>query len=62
MTTQSKLTLINGTIDTEGEIRTYRTMNSFEMLCPTGDIGVPPVPFPDDDDWDDFDQADNKAE
>ena len=60
MTTRRKLTLINGTMDTEGDIRTYRTMNSFEMLCYPTPLGVPPMPFPDDDDWDDFDQADDR--
>ena len=61
MTTRRKLTLINGTIDTEGDIRTYRATESFEMGgCPAGDIGVPPLPFPDDDDWDNFDQADGR--
>ena len=58
MTTRCKLTLINGTMDPEGDIRTYRTTNGLEVACPSGWIGVPPLPFPDDDDdWDDFDQA-----
>ena len=58
MTTRRKLTLINGTMDTEGDIRTYRAMNSFEVGgCEPGSFGVPLVPFPDDDDWDNFDQA-----
>ena len=57
MTTQSKLTLINGTMDTEGGIRTYRTTDSFEYGCFPTPVAVPPLPFPDDDDWDDFDQA-----
>ena len=57
MATRRKLTLVNGTIDTEGGILTYRAANSFEVAgCPSGGIGVPPLPFPDDD-WDDFDQA-----
>ena len=60
MTTRRKLTLINGTMDAEGDIRTYRATNSFEVACPSSDIGVPPLPFPDDDDWDDFDQADDR--
>ena len=64
MTTQRKLTVINGVIDQEGGIQTYRAMNSFEIgSCPSGDIGVPPLPFPDDDDdWDNFDRADDQAE
>ena len=63
MTTRRKLTLINGTMGTEGDIRTYLAMNSFEMICEPGWIAVPPLPFPDDDDdWDDLDQADNKSE
>ena len=58
MTTRRKLTLINGTMDTEGDIRTYRTANGLEVACPAGWIAVPPLPFPnDDDDWDNFDQA-----
>ena len=57
MTIQSKLTLINGTIDTEGYIRTYWTMNSSEYACSPTPIAVPPLPFPDDDDWDNFDPA-----
>ena len=58
MATRCKLTLVNGMIDTEGGIQTYRAMNSFEIGgCPSGGIGVPPVPFPADDDWDDFEQA-----
>ena len=56
MTTRRKLTLINGTIDTEGNI-TYWTTNSFEVYCYPS-MAVPPLPFPnDDDDWDDFDQS-----
>ena len=58
MTTRRKLTLINGTIDQGGSILMYQTVHSFEVLCPSGDFGVPPLPFPDDDDWDNFDQAD----
>ena len=62
MATQRKLTLINGTRDTEGGIRTYRTANGLEIGCPSGWPAVPPIPFPnDDDDWDDFDQADDQA-
>ena len=61
MTTQRKLTLINGEMDKEGAIQIYRATNSFEMGgCPSGGIGVPPLPFPDDDDWDDLDQADEQ--
>ena len=57
MAIRRKLTLINGMIDTEGDIRTYRATNSFEIGgCDPGDIGVPPLPFPDDD-WDNFEQA-----
>ena len=51
MAIRRKLTLINGTIDTEGDIRTYQTVNSFEMGgCDPGRPSVPPLPFPDDDD------------
>ena len=59
MAIRRKLTLINGVIDKEGGIQIYRAMNSFENGgCPSGGIGVPPHPFPDDDDdWDDFDHA-----
>ncbi len=62
MTTRRKLTLINGMMGTEGDIRTYQTVNSFEIGgCEPGLFGVPPMPFPDDDDdWDDFDQADDR--
>ena len=60
MAIRRKLTLINGTIDTEGDIRTYWTTNSFELLCTPYTFSVPLVPFPDDDDWDDFDQADDR--
>ena len=63
MAIRRKLTLINGTIDIEGDIQTLRSKNSPEMGgCPVGWIAVPPLPFPnDDDDWDDFDQADDQA-
>ena len=58
MTTRRKLTLINGMMNKEGGILMYRATNSFEVGgCEPGDIGVPPLPFPDDDDWDYFDQA-----
>ena len=58
MATRRKLTLINGTMDTEGDIRTYRTTTGLEVACPAGWPSVPPLPFPnDDDDWDDFDHA-----
>ena len=58
MKTRCKLTLVNGTMDQEGRILMYQTVNSFEIGgCPSGDIAVPPLPFPADDDWDDFDQA-----
>ncbi len=56
MKPQNKLTLINGTMDTEGGIHTYQTANSFELVCSPTPIAVPPLPFPgDDDDWDDDD-------
>ncbi|MYB57727.1 MAG: hypothetical protein F4X51_15170 [Gemmatimonadetes bacterium] len=58
MTTRRKLTLINGAIDAKGDIQIYRFTNSLEIGgCPSGSPVVPPVPFPDDDDWDDFEQA-----
>ena len=57
MVTQSKLTLINGAIDQEGSILMYQTVNSFEIKCYPQTFAVPPLPFPDDDDWDDFDRA-----
>ena len=58
MATRRKLTLVNGTIDQEGGIRTYWTTNSSEVNCAPYSFTVPLVPFPDDgDDWDDFDQA-----
>ena len=58
MATRRKLTLINGAIDQEGSILMYQTVNSFEIGgCHPGAFGVPPLPFPnDDDDWDNFDQ------
>lgn len=63
MATRRKLNLINGMIDTEGDIQTLRSADSLKVgACPTGWIGVPPLPFPnDDDDWDDFDQVDDQA-
>ncbi len=58
MATRRKLTLINGTIDQEGSILMYQTVDSFEIgSCEPGWVTVPPLPFPDDDDWDDFEQA-----
>ncbi len=60
MATRRKLTLINGTIGQEGGILMYQTADSFEMICEPGWIAVPPLPFPDDDDWDDLDQADDQ--
>ena len=58
MTTRRRLTLINGTIDQEGSILMYQTVNSFEMLCYPYTFAVPSLPFPDDDDdRDDFDPA-----
>lgn len=62
MTTRRKLNLINGAIDDkEGDIQTYRATNSFEIGCSPGLLAVPPLPFPDDDDyWDDFDQANDR--
>ena len=57
MATRRKLTLVNGTIDQEGRILMYRAANSFEIACAPYSFTVPLVPFPDDDDWDDFDQA-----
>ncbi|MDE2725913.1 MAG: hypothetical protein OXI59_21325 [Gemmatimonadota bacterium] len=56
MTTRHKLILINGTIDQEGSILMYQTVNSFEIHCYPYTIAVPPLPFPDDD-RDDFDPA-----
>ena len=61
MTTRRNLTLINGMMDEEGSIHTYRMTNSFEIGCSSGVLAIPPVPFPDDDDdWDNFDQADEQ--
>ncbi len=59
MMTQSKLALINGTIDQEGSILMYRTVSSSEMHCYPYTFAVPLLPFPDDDDddGDNFDQA-----
>ena len=59
MATRRKLTLINGVMDTEGDIQILRSANSLKIGgCPAGWPSVPPLPFPDDDDdWDDFDQA-----
>ena len=57
MAIRRKLNLINGTIDQEGGICTYRTTDSFEIGCFPTPIVVPPLPFPDDDDRDNFDQA-----
>ena len=62
MAAPRKLTLINGTIDTEGDIQILRSADSLKIGgCPVGWIAVPPLPFPNDDDWDDFDQADDQA-
>ncbi len=61
MATQRKLTLINGKIDTKGDIQTLESAHSLKTGgCPAGWIAVPPLPFPNDDDWDDFDQADDR--
>ena len=58
MTTRRKLTLINGTIDQQGSILMYHTINSVEVHCEPYTFSVPPLPFPnDDDDWNNFDQA-----
>ena len=54
--TRHNLTLINGVMDQEGDIRTYQATNSFEVVCAPGRPSVPPLPFPDDD-WDNFDPA-----
>lgn len=60
MAIRRKLTLINGTMGTEGDISLYRAMNNLEIGgCPPGVLAVPPLPFPDDD-WDDFDPADEQ--
>ena len=56
MATRRKLTLVNGTIDQECGIRTYWTTNSSEVHCFPSITAVPPLPFPDDDDRDYFDQ------
>ena len=51
MTTRRKLTLINGMMDKEGGIQTYRATKSFEIGgCQPGRPTVPPLPFPDNDD------------
>ena len=60
MATRRKLTLINGTMNEEGGILMYQATKSFEVACMPGDIAVPPLPFPDDDDWDNFDQVDDR--
>ena len=62
MATRRKLTLINGTRDTEGDIQILRSADSLKTGgCPSGWICVPPLPFPDDgDDWDDFEQVDDR--
>ena len=58
MTTRRRLTLINGMMNKEGGILMYQATKSFEIgSCYPGVFGVPPLPFPDDDDWDDFDPA-----
>ncbi len=59
MATRRKLTLINGMMDKEGGIQAYQATNSFEIACEPGVLAIPPLPFPDDD-WDDFDQADEQ--
>ncbi len=47
MTTRRKLNLINGTIDTEGDIQTLRSADSLKVGgCPSGWVAVPPLPFP----------------
>lgn len=56
MTTRRKLTLINGTIDTEGSILMYQTVNISEIYCSPYSFTVPLAPFPDDDERDNFDQ------
>lgn len=58
MATRRKLALVNGTIDQEGNILMYQTVNNFEVgSCAPYSFTVPLVPFPDnDDDWDYFDQ------
>ena len=58
MATRHKLNLINGTTDKEEGICTYWATNSFEIGgCFPGRPSVPPVPFPDDDNWDDFERT-----
>ena len=57
MTTRRKLTLINGAIDQEASILMYQTVSSSEIHCFPYTFAVPLLPFPDDDDWDDFDQS-----
>ena len=57
MATRRKLTLVNGTIDQEGGILMYQTMNNVEIHCFPDTFTVPPLPFPDDDNRDNFDQA-----
>ena len=57
MATRRKLNLINGTIGQKGSILMYRAANDFEVGCASGWPSVPPLPFPDDDDWDNFDPA-----
>ena len=54
MATRRKLTLINGTIDQECGLRTYRTTNSSEVHCYPYTFTVPLAPFPDDDDDRDY--------
>ena len=54
MATRRKLTLVNGTIDTEGDIHTYTATNSSELQCAPYSFTVPLVPFPDDDDDRDY--------
>ena len=62
MAIRRKLTLINGTIGQEGNILMYQAVNSFEIgSCAPYPVSVPPLPFPDDNDWDDFDPADDQA-
>lgn len=50
MKTRRKLTLINGKTDQKGGILMYRATSSFKVACQPGNIAVPPLPFPDDDD------------